>query len=171
MPDFKKHPSHSISLLVENRPGALVRVALIFSRRGYNIDSLVVSPTPDDRFARMNIVARGNPDALGQIILQLEKLIDVVHATDHTGQELVERELALIKINCNIKERGELLQLVSHFKGFTVDMGLDSMIIQATGNSEKIDALKRACNEYRVMEFIRTGKIIMLRGLQETSKS
>jgi acetolactate synthase-1/3 small subunit len=118
----------------------------------------------------MNIVARGNPDTLGQIILQLEKLIDVVHATDHTNQNLVERELALIKVKCDHKERSELLQIVSHFKGNTVDLELNSMIIQVTGNSEKIDALKRACSEYEVTEFIRTGKIIMLRGLQETSK-
>ena len=106
------YPSHSISLTVANKPGVLVRVALVFSRRGYNIDSLVVSPALDGQFARMNIVARGNPDTLEQIILQLEKLVDVLHAQDHTGHAAVEKELALLKVNCDQNDRIGLLQLV-----------------------------------------------------------
>lgn len=168
MEAFKQYPSHSISLVVENKPGVLVRVALVFSRRGYNIDSLVVSPGMDGRFARMNIVARGNPETLEQIIVQLEKLVDVIHAQDHTGHSSVERELALIKVACSIEDRAALLQLVSHFKATTVDMTTESMIIQVTGSSEKIDAIRDACEVYSVREFIRTGKVIMMRGLQET---
>jgi acetolactate synthase-1/3 small subunit len=168
MDNFADYPSHSISLLVENKPGVLVRVALVFSRRGYNIDSLVVSPGMDGRFARMNIVARGNPETLEQIIAQLEKLVDVIHAVDHTNQSRVERELALIKVACSEEQRGSLLQVVSHFKALTVDMTTESMIIQVTGSSEKIDAIRDACEAYGIREFIRTGKVIMMRGLQET---
>ena len=165
---FKIHPAHSISLLVENRPGALVRIALVFSRRGYNIDSLVVSPSQDSRFARMNIVARGNPSILGQIIKQLEKLIDVLHATDHTGESIVEKELALIKMRCPQEHRTELLQVIQHFKAMTVDMTPESAIVQVTGDSDKIDAMKELCEKFNIVEYIRTGKVIMARGGEET---
>ena len=168
MDDFSTYPSHSISLVVENKPGVLVRVALVFARRGYNIDSLVVSPGMDGRFARMNIVARGNPETLEQIIAQLEKLVDVLHAQDHTGHASVERELALLKVACSLEDRASLLQLVNHFKASTVDMTPESMIIQVTGSSEKIDAMRNACEVFSVREYIRTGKVIMMRGLQET---
>jgi acetolactate synthase-1/3 small subunit len=160
--------AHSISLLVSNKPGVLVRIALVFSRRGYNIDSLVVSPSFDGQFARMNIVAHGKPEDLSQIIKQLEKLVDVLHASDHTGQNTVEKELALIKVIIKPGERTELLQIIDHFKAETVDMTETSMIIQVTGNSDKIEAIKTLCAKFEVTEFIRTGKIIMLRGLNET---
>jgi acetolactate synthase I/III small subunit len=162
------YPAHSISLLVHNKPGVLVRVALVFSRRGYNIDSLVVSPTVDGDFARMNIVARGNPETLEQIIHQLEKLIDVIHATDLTGRSIVEKELALIKVQCNVQERTELLQLVQHFKARTIDLTETSMVIEIAGSSEKIDALRTLINRYKLVEFIRTGKVIMARGENQT---
>jgi acetolactate synthase-1/3 small subunit len=161
-------PAHSISLTVANRPGVLVRVALVFSRRGFNIDSLVVSPGLDGEFSRMNIVARGNPDSLGQIINQLEKLVDVVKATDHTGDAVVEKELALLKVRCGSSERSELLQLVQHFKATTIDLSETSMIIQVTGNSEKIDAMRTLCGKFELVEFIRTGKVIMIRGAEPT---
>lgn len=163
-----EYPAHSISLLVSNEPGVLVRVSLVFSRRGYNIDSLVVSPALDGQFARMNVVARGNPDTLEQIIHQLVKLIDVVHATDHTGHKVVEKEIALIKVAYKGAERVELLQIVQHFKGETIDLTETSMIIQVTGNSEKIDSVRTMCNKFKVKEFIRTGKVIMTRGDSET---
>lgn len=161
---YQEQPAHSISLLVNNAPGVLVRVSLVFSRRGYNIDSLVVSPALDGKFARMNVVARGNPDTLEQIIHQLEKLIDVVHATDHTGHKVVEKELALIKVEYDSPERVELLQIVQHFKGETVDLTQNSMIIQITGNTDKIDAVRTLCEKFKVKEYIRTGKVIMTRG-------
>jgi len=161
-------PSHSISLLVSNKPGVLVRISLVFSRRGYNIDSLVVSPTLDPDFSRMNIVARGNPATLQQIIKQLEKLVDVIHAKDHTNQQVVEKELALIKVRCRPEQRTELLQLCDHFKASTVDMTETSMIIQVTGNTEKIDAMKALCKKFEIVEYIRTGKVIMLRGESQT---
>ncbi|MCL4101107.1 acetolactate synthase, small subunit [Fibrobacter sp. UWH9] len=160
--------AHSISLLVANRPGVLVRIALVFSRRGYNIDSLVVSPTLDPNFSRMNIVAHGNPEILMQIIKQLEKLVDVVQAKDHTNMNVVEKELALIKVRCAPEQRTEILQLCDHFKAVTVDMTENSMIIQITGNTDKIDAMKSLCQKFEIVEYIRTGKVIMLRGEDKT---
>ena len=133
-----------------------------------NIDSLVVSPGLDGKFARMNIVAHGNPETLEQIILQLEKLVDVLHATDHTGHQSVEKELALLKVGCSLQDRTELLQLVHHFKAKTVDMTENSMIIQVTGDSDKIDAIRANLNKFELIEFIRTGKVIMVRGKEHT---
>nr|AGS54272.1 acetolactate synthase small subunit [uncultured bacterium contig00092] len=161
-------PAHSISILVSNKPGALVRIALVFSRRGYNIDSLVVSPTMDNSVSRMNIVARGNPETLAQIIQQLEKLVDVISAKDHTRQNVVEKELVLLKVRCKSEERTELLQLCDHFKAHTVDMTETSMILQLTGSSEKIDAMVSLCKKFEIVEFVRTGKIIMMRGQGKT---
>jgi len=160
--------AHSISLMVANRPGVLVRISLVFSRRGYNIDSLVVSPTLDPNFSRMNIVARGNPTILEQIIKQLEKLVDVVQAKDHTNMNVVEKELALIKVKCSPEQRTEMLQLCDHFKAVTVDMTETSMIIQITGNTDKIDAMKSLGQKFEIIEYIRTGKVIMLRGEDKT---
>src|SRR5512137_2237055 len=91
---------HSISLYVANKPGVLIRIALVFSRRGYNIDSLVVSETQDPRFSRMNIVASGDRETLEQILKQLNKLTDVIHARDYSFSEVIEKELALVKIDC-----------------------------------------------------------------------
>lgn len=163
-----KDTAHSISLLVANRPGVLVRIALVFSRRGYNIDSLVVSPTLDSNFSRMNIIAHGNPEILMQIIKQLEKLVDVVQAKDHTGTDAVEKELALIKVRCSAEQRTEILQLCDHFHANTVDMTMTSMIIQITGNSTKVDTLKSLLQKFEIVEYIRTGKVIMLRGEDKT---
>ncbi len=160
--------SHSISLKVANKPGVLVRIALVFSRRGYNIDSLVVSPTLDSRFSRMNIVARGNPKILGQIIIQLEKLVDIVHAKDRTDMSVVEKELALIKVKCSTEERTEVLQLCDHFKAITVDMGENYITLQITGNSDKIDAMRSLLEKFEIIEYIKTGKVIMLRGEDQT---
>lgn len=168
MQDEKELPAHAISLTVHNRPGVLVRVALVFSRRGYNIDSLVVSPMLDLNFSRMNIVARGKTENLGQIIGQLEKLVDVVVAKDHTGEDIVVKELALIKLLCNAEERAEVLQIVQHFKAITVDLTETSITIQVTGNSDKIDAMITLCEKYHVVELIRTGKIIISRGPEPT---
>ena len=136
----------------------------MFSRRGYNIDSLVVSPTLDPNFSRMNIIAHGNPEILMQIIKQLEKLVDVVH----TGTDAVEKELALIKVRCTAEQRTEILQLCDHFHANTVDMTMTSMIIQITGNSQKVDTLKSLLQKFEIVEYIRTGKVIMLRGEDKT---
>ncbi len=163
-----KQDSHSISLLVNNKPGVLIRIALVFARRGYNIDSLVVSPSHDERFSRMSITASGDMNTLEQIIKQIDKLVDVIHAKDHTGEITVEKELVLIKVQCPPETRTEILQISEHFKCQTVDIDDDTLMIQATGNTDKLDALHTMMNKYKIVEMVRTGKIIMVRGGDST---
>ena len=159
---------HTISLFVNNTPGVLVRVALVFSRRGFNIESLVVSPSAEGRFSRMTVTCSGEADTLEQIIKQLAKLVDVVHAIDHTGDLAYETEIALIKLECPIEERTEILQITEHFKGRVVDYGSDSMILQAHGSSEKLDALINLLRPFSIAELVRSGKLLMARGKSTT---
>lgn len=159
---------HTISILVRNKPGVLVRVSLVFSRRGYNIDSLVVSPVTGSDFSRMTITCSGDPAVLDQIIKQLAKLIDVVQAIDHTGQAVIEKELALIKIRSPLSQRTEVLQIAEHFKAQTVDFGAESLIIQISGGSDKIDHVLGLLSPFGIVDIVRTGKILMARGAQVT---
>ena len=159
---------HTISLFVNNAPGVLVRVALVFSRRGFNIESLVVSPGAEGRFSRMTITCSGEPEALEQIIKQLAKLVDVVHAIDHTGNLAYETEIALIKIEAPLSERTEILQVAEHFKSRVVDYGSESMILQAYGSSEKLDALISLLRPFSIAELVRSGKLLMARGKSTT---
>jgi acetolactate synthase-1/3 small subunit len=159
---------HTISLFVNNAPGVLVRVALVFSRRGFNIESLVVSPGAEGRFSRMTITCSGEAEVLEQIIKQLAKLVDVVHAIDHTGDLAYETEIALIKIETSLDERTELLQIAEHFKARVVDYGTDSMILQAYGASEKLDALISLLRPFSIAELVRSGKLLMARGKSTT---
>jgi len=159
---------HTISLFVNNVPGVLVRVALVFSRRGFNIESLVVSPGAEGRFSRMTITCSGEPEVLEQIIKQLAKLVDVVHAIDHTGDLAYETEIALIKIEAPLAERTEILQIAEHFKARVVDYGSESMILQAYGASEKLDALISLLRPYSIVELVRSGKLLMARGKSTT---
>ena len=159
---------HTISLFVNNAPGVLVRVALVFSRRAFNIESLVVSPGAEGRFSRMTITCSGEPEALEQIIKQLSKLVDVVHAIDHTGDLAYETEIALIKIEAPLEERTEILQVAEHFKARVVDYGTESMIMQAFGSSEKLDALISLLRPFSIAELVRSGKLLMARGKSTT---
>jgi len=160
---------HTISLFVADKPGVLVRVALVFARRGYNIESLVVSPGQAPGFSRMTITSSGDPNTLGQIIKQLTKLIDVVHAIDHTGDATYETEIALIKVQSeNPAERSEILQLAEHFHARVVDYGNDSLILRVYGGSEKLDALILLLNDFKITELVRSGKIVMARGRATT---
>ena len=160
--------NHTISILVVNKPGVLMRVAQIFSRRGFNIDSLVVSSGIDNKYARMTISAQGNEENLDQIKMQLSKLVDVMHCIEHENAGSITKEMALIKVVCDIEQRSEILQLVEHFACKTVDMTRGSMVIQATGNSDKLDALIGQLGDYKIIELVRTGKVLMARGQEET---
>lgn len=159
---------HTLSVYVSNKPGVLARVAQVFARRGFNIESLVVSPAMDGKFSRMTIGLSGNPDMLDQIIKQVSKLIDVITCRDHTDDEAVVRELALVKIRCGADRRSEALQVVEHFSCKTVDLTEKSMIIMATGDSDKVDAFIRMIKTFDVVELVRTGKVLMVRGEQAT---
>ncbi len=159
---------HTISLFVNNTPGVLVRVALVFSRRGFNIESLVVSPGAEGRFSRMTITCSGEVDTLEQIIKQLAKLVDVVHAIDHTGDLAYETEIALIKIESPIEDRTQILQIAQQFKTRVVDYGPESIILQAHGGSEKLDALIALLRPFSISELVRSGKLLMARGKKIT---
>jgi acetolactate synthase-1/3 small subunit len=160
---------HTISILVRNKPGVLVRVALVFARRGYNIESLVVSPdVTNGEFSRMTITCSGDPETLEQIIKQLTKLIDVVHAIDHTGQAVIETEIALIKMRSQLKERTEILQIAEHYKAKVEDYGAESLILRIYGESEKLDSFVALLRPFGIAELVRSGKILMARGLVTT---
>ena len=162
-------PMHTISVLVRNQPGVLVRVSLVFARRGYNIESLVVSPeVTNGDFSRMTITCSGDAGTLEQISKQLTKLVDVVHAIDHTGQPVVEAEIALLKLRVELGARTEILQIAEHYKAKVVDYGTDSLILQVHGDSEKLDSLLGLLRPFGVVELVRSSKILMARGPQTT---
>jgi acetolactate synthase-1/3 small subunit len=167
-PEEARGDIHTISLYVSNKPGVLVRVALVFARRGYNIESLVVSPAAEGDFSRMTITCSGDPETLEQIIKQLAKLIDVVHATDHTGDAAYETEIALVKIRSELDQRTEILQIAEHYGAKVVDYGPDSLILRAYGSSEKLDAFIGLLRPFALTELVRSGKVLMARGLRET---
>ena len=159
---------HTISLYVNNKPGVLVRVAITFARRGYNIESLVVSPAAEGAFSRMTVTSSGDPDTLEQIIKQLAKLVDVVHAVDHTGDEAYETEIALVKVASELDKRAEILQIAEHFNTKVVDYGSASVTLRVYGSSEKLDAIIALLRPFGLRELVRSGKILMARGLRET---
>ncbi len=160
--------THTLSVLVSNKPGVLGRICAVFSRRGYNIDSLVVSQGRDPRFSRMTIGISGDPTGLEQIILQVNKLIDVMHCFEHTDRDAVVREMILIKIAVNAADRTEALQIIEHYAGKTVDMHEDSIIAMISGNTDKIEAALRMLGKFDIIETVRTGKVVMARGTTET---
>jgi acetolactate synthase-1/3 small subunit len=161
-------PIHTLSVYVTNKPGVLARIAQTFSRRGYNIESLVVSPAIDGYFSRMTIGVSGEADGLDQIIRQVSKLIDVLHCTDHTFDDAVVKEMGLIKISVSSEERGEALQIAEHFGCKTVDLTETSMILQAVGDPAKLDALVEMIEKFRIIELVRTGKVLLARGAETT---
>ncbi|MFT4546504.1 MAG: acetolactate synthase-1/3 small subunit [Verrucomicrobiales bacterium] len=159
---------HTLSMFVNNNPGVLMRVCQIFSRRAYNIDSVVVSQGRDARFSRLTLGISGDPKGLNQIILQCNKLIDVIHCSEHTMEDSVAKELVLIKMLVGVEERTEALQVVEHFGGKTVDLTDTSMIVMIQGNSDKVDAATRLLAKFDIVETVRTGKVVMARGEKVT---
>jgi acetolactate synthase-1/3 small subunit len=166
--DAEVPPLHTISLHVNNKPGVLVRVALAFARRGFNIESLVVNRGADERFSRITITCRGEAKVLDQMIRQVAKLVDVVHAIDHTGDASYETEIALVKIDCAPDDRAAALQIAEHYKAKVADFGPDSLILQVHGSSEKIDACTELLRPFKILELVRSGKLLMARGRRTT---
>ena len=164
----QKPEKNTIGLLVNDQPGVLMRISPVFARRGYNIESLVVSSAHLPRTSRMTITCTGPDDVLHQIILQLNKLVDVVHAKDHTDDQAVTRELALFKVGCSVPERTEILQIAEAFRGKTVDISEETITIEATGTSDKMDALESLLGKFDLREMVRTGKVVMARGAHPT---
>ena len=159
---------HTLSMLVSNKPGVLGRICQVFSRRGFNIDSLVVSQGRDPRFSRMTVGISGHPEGLHQIILQCNKLIDVVHCYEHFDRDSVVKELVLVKLLVDSTDRTEVLQIMEHFNGKTVDLQEQSMIVMIAGNTEKIDAATNLLSKFEIVETVRTGKVVIARGAAET---
>ncbi len=163
------YTTHAIGLYVANKPGVLNRIALVFSRRGYNIDSLVTSPARDADFSHMNIIASGEKETLDQILKQLNKLVDVVHARDYADLDIVEKELALIKLKCGAENRTDIMQIGHAFRGEVVDISDTTITFQVTGPSRKIDGLVKMFEIYGIIEIIRTGKVLMAIGDELTA--
>lgn len=155
---------HTLSVTVENRPGVLTRVATLFRRRGYNIDSLTVGRTENADVSRMTIVVEGDDKVIEQVSKQLYKLVDVIKIVDITQDKAVERELALIKVKADTTVRAEIVQIVDIFRGRIVDIGRTSLIIEVTGDEGKIDAIEESLRPFGILELVRTGKIAMVRG-------
>ena len=158
---ISREDSHTISLFVANKPGVLLRICLVFSRRGFNIESLVVSPAIDGRFSRMTITAQGDEAVLEQIIKQCGKLVDVVHASEHDASHAIEQEFALIKVKLNPKNRSEILQLVQHVQGESVDFSDNTLILKIVGESKKIDTCISMLEPYGILEMVRSGKMVI----------
>ena len=161
-------PSHTLSVLVNNEPGVLMRICQVFSRRGFNIDSLVVSEGRNANFSRMTIGISGDPQGLSQIIMQVSKLIDIIHCSEHDDQDAVVKELIMVKFLANEAQQTQALQIIEHFGGKTVDLTPTSMIALVSGNSSKIDAAISMFSQFEIIETVRTGKVVMARGEQPT---
>jgi acetolactate synthase-1/3 small subunit len=159
---------HTISVLVNNRPGVLARTAGLFARRGFNIDSLAVSTTEDPDTSRMTIVVEGPDAVLEQISKQLYKLMDVIKVLDHQDEAVVNRELALVKVDVDAGTRGEIMQIVNIFRANIVDVSERTFIVEVTGSAEKVDALTDLLGKFGIREMMRTGRIVLSRGSRTT---
>ncbi|NLK62130.1 MAG: acetolactate synthase small subunit [Fusobacteria bacterium] len=155
---------HIISVIVENKPGVLARVAGLFSRRGFNIESLTVGVTEDPTLSRMTIVSTGDDATLEQIIKQLHKLIDTIKVVDLPNDNSVKRELILIKVDINEKTRSEVVQISDIFRAKIVDVGKNSLTIEITGEEGKTEAFINLMNQFGIKELVRTGKVALHRG-------
>ena len=155
---------HTISLLVENKPGVLSRVAGLFSGRGFNIESLSVAQTLDPQISRMTILTTGDDQILEQIIKQLNKLINVIKVIDFKNNEYVGRELALIKVTVTDKTRPEILSIVDIFRGIVLDVSLESYTVEITGDENKINAILDIFLHLGIKEVARTGSAALIRG-------
>ena len=165
----RKRPDiHEISLLVANKPGVLVRCALVFARRGYNIDSLVVSPSVNPKYSRMTITAQGDPKTLDQIIKQTGKLVDVIHCSEHTGVDSVDRELSLFKVKCPPAKKSSLLRLAKKAKAQILNQSQGAVILEKSGITDELDALEESLKEFGIIEMVRSGKLVMAVGKEPT---
>ena len=156
-----------LSLLVDNTSGVLSRVARLFSRRGYNIDSLTVGETADPRYSRMTVVARGDEQILDQIVKQLAKLIDVVDIKVLEEESSVNRELVLVKVRADAADRQSIIAIANVFRGSIIDVGKDSLIIELTGQQSKLDAFVELLRGYEILELARTGITGLSRGAED----
>ena len=155
---------HVLSILVDNHAGVLSRITGLFSRRGYNIDSLSVGETETEDISRITVVVICDDDAIDQIIKQVEKLIDVRRVVDMSTRRAVFRELSLIKVGCTDKNRGEIVSIVDIFRANIIDVTAESMTIEMTGNQQKIESFIMLMEPFGIKEVVRTGLTALCRG-------
>ena len=158
---------HTLSVLVENKPGVLQRVAGLFARRGFNIHSLAVGTTEDPTQSRMTIVVNAAETPLEQITKQLHKLVNVIKIQDLDPAEMVDRELVLLKVNAPPESRGELIELANIFRARIIDVGKNTLTVEVTGTDDKLKAMEDLLRAYGIKELARTGKIALSRGPRE----
>ncbi|BBZ61480.1 acetolactate synthase small subunit [Mycolicibacterium monacense] len=156
--------THTLSVLVEDKPGVLARVASLFSRRGFNIQSLAVGATEQKNMSRMTIVVSVEEAPLEQITKQLNKLINVIKIVEQDEDNSVARELALIKVRADATTRGQVIEAVNLFRAKVVDVSTESLTVEATGTQEKLDALLRVLEPYGVRELVQSGVVSLSRG-------
>ena len=162
---------HTITALVEDKPGVLTRVASLFRRRGFNIASLAVGGSEQRGLSRMTFVVDGDQYTVDQATKQLDKLIDVVRVSDISEQDIVARELALIKVKSTPETRGEIIETIHLFRAGIVDVGAKSLIVEITGEEDKIHALINLLEPFGILEMMRTGRVAMVRGQADAQVS
>jgi acetolactate synthase-1/3 small subunit len=155
---------HTIVALVEDKPGVLTRMASLFRRRGFNIESIAVGHSELPHLSRMTFVVNGSDTMVEQVRKQLDKVVDVVKAVDITGDNITTRELALIKVKATSATRSEIIEIVDIFRASIVDVAADSLIIEITGDEDKVDSLLKLLRAFGIREITRTGRIAMMRG-------
>ena len=160
---------HTLVALVSDRPGVLNRVASLFRRRGFNIESIAVGHTEQEGISRMTIVVSGNSATVEQVRKQLDKVIDVIKLSDITQENIVDRELALIKVKTTPATRSEIIQIVDIFRANIVDVAPDSLIVEVTGDEDKISSLLNLLHSFGVKEIARTGRLAMTRGMPSSA--
>lgn len=156
--------SHTLSVLVEDKPGVLARVAALFSRRGFNIESLAVGATEQKDMSRMTIVVSAEDTPLEQVTKQLNKLINVIKIVEQDDDNSVSRELALIKVRADASTRGQIIEAANLFRARVIDVSPESLIIEATGTPAKFEALLRVLEPYGVREIVQSGLVSLSRG-------
>ena len=155
---------HTLSVLVENKPGVLARVAGLFSRRGFNIDSLAVGPTEHDDVSRMTIVVSVDELPLEQVTKQLNKLINVLKIVELEPAASVQRELLLLKVRADVATRSHVLETVQLFRAKVVDVATDTVTVEATGTTDKLDALIKVLEPFGIRELVQSGLVAVARG-------
>jgi acetolactate synthase-1/3 small subunit len=158
---------HILSLLVENRPGVLARIAGLFSRRGFNIDTLTVGPTDDPEISRITLTLDGAVHPIDQVTKQLHKLVNVIKIRDMEPEGTIAREMALFKIQASVESRGELIQFAEIFRAKIVEVSRRTLTIEITGNQEKIDAFEKMIRPHGLVEMARTGEVAISRSKPE----
>jgi acetolactate synthase-1/3 small subunit len=163
-------PHHILTVTVENKPGVLSRVAGLFSRRAFNIFSLAVSPTDDERFSRMTVVVDAETAPLEQVVKQLNKLIPVIKITEIAPGDGVERELMMMTVNATAELRTQVTELASIFDGKIVDVGFEALTIMVAGESDKLDAFSDLAKPFGIVELQRTGRIALARVARQPAR-